>query len=149
MKKFGVILFLLSLFWVAGCKSEPERAYTSPVLAEEWSVKMTVSGGIMGLLQSIEVQSDGAYAAADQRVGKIVKGEVAADDLATLEQLLSTLKFSAPENPPICADCFVFDIEIESGGRKMLIHADDITANDSGIGELVQFLRERLESALK
>ena len=43
----------------------------------------------------------------------------------------------------------MYDIEILSGGQKMLVSADDVTLGDSGIGTLVQFLRGMMDSALQ
>jgi hypothetical protein len=43
----------------------------------------------------------------------------------------------------------VYDIEILSGGQKMIVSADDVTLGDSGVGTLAQFLRGIMDSALK
>jgi hypothetical protein len=110
---------------------------------------MTLSGGIAGLKRSIHVSADGSYVAIDERIGKQVTGDLAEDELSELESLLSTLQVSAPDNPSVCADCFEYEVEIETGGRKMIVKADDLTLGDSGAGSLVQFLQERMDAALQ
>jgi hypothetical protein len=110
---------------------------------------MTQSGGIMGLLRSIEVSSDGKYAVIDERAGNTVTGELTNEELATLHDLIAGFEFAAPKIPAVCADCFVYDVEIESGGKKMIVKADDVALPDSGMESLVDFLRSIMDSALK
>lgn len=148
MSKFGLILVLTALL-VTGCTQSSDITYTPPALEDDWSVNMTLSGGIAGLMQTIEVKADGSYTVADERTGKTASGKLTEDELATLEELISTLEFSTSRNPSACADCFVYDIEIVSGGQKIIVNADDMTLGDSGVGTLAQFLRGIMDSALK
>jgi hypothetical protein len=148
MSKFNFILVLAALL-VAGCARSSTNTYTPPALEDDWSVNMTLSGGIAGLMRTIEVKADGRYTVADQRAGNTASGELTEDELARLEEMLSTLEFSTSKNPSACADCFVYDIEIISGGQKMIVNADDVTLGDSGVGPLAQFLRGIMDSALQ
>lgn len=143
-------LVLAALLLVSGCKQAPPViAYTPPVLAESWSVKMDWSGGIMGLLRNIVVQSDGGYTVTDERANSTVAGNLTESELAALKETIATLKFTPPEIQAVCADCFVYNLEIESGGKKMLVRADDNSLEGSGIEDLVQFLRGLTDAALK
>lgn len=145
MQKYGFILILLAVL-VIGCKGE-EKSYASPTLSEEWTIKMTQSGGIMGLRRSIQVASDGSYLIVDERAQTSVTGTLTEQQLSELTDLIASLKFISPDNRAICADCFVYDLEIESGGKKMILQVEDINLPDSGIEALVTFLRRILESA--
>lgn len=149
MFRIKLLIFTVIAILLAGCAKPSGVTYTPPALEDDWSVRMTLSGGIAGLLQNIEVKSDGRYIVTDERARNIVEGELTAEELATLEELVSALEFSAQEIPTGCADCFVYDVEIESGGRKMLVNADDVSLSDSGLGSLVQFLRGIMDSALQ
>ena len=148
MSKFSFILVLAALL-VAGCTRSSTNTYTPPALEDDWSVNMTLSGGITGLMQTIEVKADGSYTVADERTGKTASGKLTEEQLATLEEIISTLEFSTSKNPSACADCFVYDIEILSGGQKIIVNADDTTLGDSGVGTLAQFLRGIMDSALQ
>lgn len=149
MLRIKLLIFTIIAILLAGCAKPSSVTYTPPVLEGNWSVRMTLSGGIAGLLQNIEVKSDGRYIVIDERANNIVEGKLSANELAALEELVSTLEFSAQEIPTGCADCFVYDVEIESGGRKMIVNADDVSLSDSGLGSLVQFLRGIMGSALQ
>lgn len=148
MPRFGLI-FILAALLIAGCRQDPGVPYTAPTLEGEWSVSMTLSGGIAGLMRNIEVSSDASYTVTDERAGNTVAGRLEETQLASLEELVSTLEFNAPKTPSACADCFEYRVEIASGGGKMIVEADDVTLGDSGIGSLIQFLREIMDSALK
>lgn len=145
MRKISFLLIILAVF-IMGCKGE-EKTYSSPTLSEEWTIKMTQSGGIMGLRRSIQVASDGSYLIVDERAQTSVTGNLPEQQLSELKDLTNNLKFTSPENRAVCADCFVYDIEIESGGKKMILQVEDISLPDSGIEALVTFLRGILESA--
>lgn len=150
MFRIKLLKALLFAILFSGC-AQPSSStpYTPPTLEKEWSVKMTLSGGIAGLMRNIEVRSDGSYTVVDERANTSVDGMLAGDELAQLEEMISILEVSAARNPSTCADCFVYDIEILSGGQKMIVSADDVTLGDSGIATLAQFLREIMDSALK
>lgn len=149
MSKYRLILALIVALLLTGCKQSSGITYTPPALEDGWSVNMTLSGGIAGLLQTINVQSDGEYTVTDERAQNTSTGKLTDQELGTLEDLIASMEFIAPNTPSGCADCFEYDLEIESGGRKMLVNADDVTLGDSGMGPLVQFLRGIMDTALK
>jgi hypothetical protein len=149
MAKFKWVLFMAALVVCACGEGNPTVVYTPPVLAEEWSVSMIQSGGIMGLLRHIEASSNGKYSAGDERDGRAVAGELSQEQLTELQGLVTSLEFTAPKLPTVCADCFVYDLEIQSGGKKLILQADDISLPDSGMQPLVEFLRGIMDSALQ
>lgn len=149
MSKIKVILLLAVTMMIAGCSRTTGLKYTPPALENNWTVKMTLSGGIAGLKRSIHVRADGSYVVIDERNGKQVTGDLAEGELSELEDLLSTLQVTASDKPSVCADCFEYEVEIETGGRKMIVKADDLTLGDSGAGSLVQFLQKRMDTALQ
>jgi hypothetical protein len=143
-------ILIAAAFLFSACKQgTPTVTYTPPVLADDWSVRLTQSGGIMGLLRNIEVRADGKFAANDERAGTTVTGELTVGELTELQRLAAEMTFTAPRIPAVCADCFVYEIQIESGGKKMIAQADDISLPDSGMALLVEFLRGIMDSALR
>ena len=104
----------------------------------------------MGLMRSIEVSFDGSYTVADERAGKTASGTLTEEELKNLTKLITGAEFIASEKPGgACADCFIYDIEIQSSGEKFAIQLDDISLPESGMENLVTFLRELIDSALK
>jgi hypothetical protein len=151
---FVLIIALL----VAGCVSSPTNTPinipaatpTLPVTTDEWTVKMTHSGGIMGLMRSIEVSFDGSYTVTDEHAGKAVSGKLTEEELAKLTELITDAEFIASEKPGgVCSDCFIYDIKIQSSGKNLSTQLNDISLSESGMEDLVISLRELIDSALK
>lgn len=149
MWKYGLIATLIAVLLV-GCKGSSQQIYyTPPAPANDWTVNMTQSGGIMGLLRSIEVTSDGNYVITDERAHTSVTGKLSEQELSKLQGLVSSFTFTPPEVRAVCADCFVYEIEIQSGGQKMIVKTEDISLPESGIEPFVAFLRGIMDTALK
>ncbi|MEK6752987.1 MAG: protealysin inhibitor emfourin [Chloroflexota bacterium] len=164
MLRIVFLSMLVSVLLIAGCASSPAvtEANTpapTPVLlstptlpvADEWTIKLTHSGGIMGLMRSLEVSSDGKYTVVDERANKTVSGELSESELAELREVVASLDYKDKQkpNPGGCADCFMYDLEIQDGAKNFSIQVDDISLPESGMETLVRFLRELLDSALK
>lgn len=146
-KRFS-IAFLFFIIILAACSENGGVTYTAPELADGWSIKMNLSGGFDGLVRTIEIDSDGDFVVTDEIRQKTVEGKLTEDELENLKKRISSLKFNPVETETGCADCFLYHVEIESGGRKMIATSDDVTLGDSGMGELTQFLRGIMDSAL-
>jgi len=48
-----------------------------------------------------------------------------------------------------CADCFVYDLEIQVNGEKLSVQLNDISLPNSGLEPLVTYLRGLIDTALK
>lgn len=115
----------------------------------EWTIEMTQSGGIMGLMRSVEVRSDGSYTVKDERLDKTVTGSLTGSDLQELNELMISTSFSPQKPAGICADCFVYDIQIQMDGNKLNVKLDDTSLPNSGLEPLVALLRGLMDAALK
>jgi hypothetical protein len=124
---------------------------TLPVLQPNaWSIRMTLSGGIMGLHRTLEITSDGQVTAVDERSAKKNTIQLAADELSKLQTLIADSSFAVSSLPTGCADCFIYNVEISSGkGKPFTVQVDDTNINTSGMGPLVRYLSELLGRALK
>lgn len=153
--------FLIILL-IAGCKSsltpEPLKTPTLeppksnlPALDSEWTINMAYSGGIMGLSRSIEISSDGRFSVTDERAGKKIIGNLSADDLSKLNgQVRSSEYFPASKLDGMgCADCFIYDLNIQGDGKNIAAQLNDINLPNSGLEALVVYLRGLIETALK
>lgn len=119
-------------------------------LGDTWTIKMTQSGGIMGLRRLVEISSDGKYTVTDERMNKSVSGVLPTNELTTLKRTVFALNMdSQTPKQSVCADCFVYEIEIESGGNEVSMQLDDISLPDSGMEPLVSFLLTIMNTALK
>ncbi|MHB8778933.1 MAG: hypothetical protein ACYC6R_14415 [Anaerolineales bacterium] len=142
---------LATALLVSGCASSPKTiTSTLSVLDGEWTVKMTQSGGILGVRRSVEVYSDGSYMITDDRSNQTLTGELSEDELAKLKEIVANSEYATLEKPWIggCADCFVYDLEIQ-GSSRFILQLDDVSLPDSGLETLVLFLHELIDSALQ
>lgn len=155
MSRIVYAFVLITALLVAGCASSPTNTPAAtpaqPTIADKWTVTMTHSGGIMGLMRTVEVSSDGSYTVTDERSKSKVISELNETDLVMLRKLVSNVEVRSPEDsrPSVCADCFIYDIEIQSDGKNFTIQLNDLALPDSGMEGLVAFLRGMIDSALK
>jgi len=111
---------------------------------------MIHSGGIMGLSRSIEISFDGTRTVTDERGDKTITGELSAGELENLREIVVNSEYQPTERPQgsDCADCFVYNLEIQGDGKKFIVQVDDITMPESGMERLIVHLRDLLEAAL-
>jgi uncharacterized protein YceK len=161
MTRTVLLLLLISSLLVSGCGQvftpEPEQSPmpkstpTSSAPVSEWTISMTHSGGIMGLSRSIEISSDGKLTVVDNRTNKTVSGKITTDDLSELNELLMSIDNHSTGKPNgmVCADCFIYDLEVRRDGERMVIQLNDITLPGSEYEVLINQLRGLMDTALK
>ena len=110
---------------------------------------MQLSGGFAGLSQSIEISSDGAVTAKDERSNKVAKRQLISDELTKLTSLISSASLQSPTDLLTgCADCFNYNIQINSDSGKFTAQLDDVSLPDSGIKLLVGYLGKLMNQML-
>jgi len=157
-------IFLCMLFttmFISSCKSNsvPDQLKTPtleriefnlPALEGEWIVKLSHSGGIMGLLRSIEISSNGKYTIRDERAGKIIAGVLTTDELSRLKEQVASSEYRPASKPDGrgCADCFIYELEIHDNGKKFSVQLNDVNLANSGLESLITYLRGLIEAAI-
>jgi hypothetical protein len=145
---FTTVLITLLLSSCGIISTSAPAKNQSPTLEGNWTIRMTHSGGIMGLSRSIEITSDGTYTVADQRTGQRKEGKLSEDEFTQLTQLVASTQYSPSNQPSGCADCFIYNIEISGAAKTFTANADDVTLADSGLGPLVMQLRAIIDREL-
>ena len=160
LKKFLQIAFLGS-FFLAACgavtEAPPSTAVstaepakdTLPALGDTWTITMTHSGGIMGLMRSIEVDSRGAYTVQDDRGNQKISGQLSEEELANLVDVINASSYQPEKRPHGCADCFIYTLQIISENSKFSAVVDDISIEESGLSALVTALRDIIDREIK
>jgi hypothetical protein len=104
---YRIIPLIFAALLVVGCTQAraetPAPTATLLMLEGKWAVKMTHSGGIMGLMRSIEVASDGTYTVTDERANKTFTGKLTDDELKKLQDMITGMQYTAPTMPGGCA----------------------------------------------
>ena len=157
MNRFLLIVFLVTL--LTGCgparldSAAPATDAPQPLATPSagWTVRMNQSGGIMGMSQTIEVKSDGQMVVTDERAQKTVKANVAAAELKSLMGLVASARLVQPVTSlPNCADCFIYNVQIDSGsGKPFQAQVNDINLGQSDLQPLISYLRGLMNQALK
>jgi hypothetical protein len=150
MKARGlVVLMLLSLFGLSGCGTERTFPPPAPTPDRDWTMRLTQTGGFAGVHLVIHVTSAGEMRVQDQRTGRAATLRLPPGELSELDSLRQAL--TAPQTPRLpsaCADCFIYDLEIESNTGLIRLQADDTTLAASGAQALIEHLRELRDRAL-
>ncbi len=156
MLKNRVLIALLVLgFFLPACgpaqivpPSDMPQPLPSPTAS--WQVTFSQSGGFAGVQLSIEVASDGRMSAEDQRSGKRVTKQLDSATLEKMSSVVSSVAASSSQSPhSACADCFLYDLQVASGGRTNRVQVDDTTLAASGAQELIALLQQVRDDALK
>jgi hypothetical protein len=128
----------------------PEAQQPVPSPAGDWALKLTQSGGFAGVMLTVQVASDGRLTAENQRTKRTVTQTLPADTMAQLApHLRGVLGVTPPAPRGGCADCFLYHLEFKSGDSVARIDADDTTLGDSGVADLVRFLQQLRDQALR
>jgi len=146
-----IILFTLLALLVAGCSPSATAPARVTASEREWSmIRMTQSGGIMGLSRSIKISSSGKVMVTDDRAAKKIKGELSAAELSALNEQISALKdsFNQPDSR-MCADCFIYDLDIQGKGKGIRAQLNDMTLSGSDFESLVTFLLDLMDGLLR
>jgi hypothetical protein len=141
-------LLVISMFF-SSCSPLKPVLQPLPSPTSKWTVELNQSGGIAGVLLSVEVTNDGQLKAEDQRSNRTVTQTLSAQTTAKLNQLVSNAILSSRSVPKsACADCFIYDLEIQSETSDLHIQADNTTMNESGAAELINYLSKLRDDAL-
>lgn len=161
MHKILALIILLSLL-TAGCGSAqqptpvpvplgtPLLAANPPMLTDTWDVALTQTGGIMGMARVITVSSSGDYRVTDQRASVPFAGTLGIAEMAKLSvQIKSADKAPVNANSQTtCADCFVYQLQINRDGKNDTFTFDDTTLPGSDLEPLIIFLRDLGNNAM-
>lgn len=143
------ILFVLLLCGLVACGAFPGAGDSLPDLSGEWSITLIQSGGIAGLQRTLTVTSDGQVTALEMRSDRSGSLQLSPGELAALEQLVAASSFVRPTRTDSgCADCFLYDLQIQSPAGSVGFQLDDVTLPDSGLQPLVAYLVDLMDQAL-
>jgi hypothetical protein len=149
-----ITLCLLMVIIISSSCGEAKSIKTNPQplpsASDKWNVKLTQTGGIAGVFLTVKVSSDGQLIAENQRSQQNVTKTLSSQTIAELRGLIfnSVLSTSHVQQTG-CADCFIYDLEIQSEGNNVKIQVDDVSINNSGAQELITTLLRIRDDALR
>jgi hypothetical protein len=154
MFRINVLILIFGAFFLSSCGPAEVPKPDSPkipALEGKWVIRMTQSGGIMGMSQSIEIRSDGSYTATDIRTDKTLAGQLSEGELTGLIKQVASVEFLTVDVPEQygCADCFLYDLQIAANDQNFSVQLNDISLPQSGLESLVMDLREIMTGELR
>jgi hypothetical protein len=127
------------------CATAASTQPTTPSSAA-WTLTFDMTGGFAGLDRRLELTSDGSATVNDRR-RRLTRAAKATDgELKAIGALVATVR-SLDSRAPGCRDCFEYALDLQSGGARVTVRA-----NDTGMGgdsaKLLDALRELMTRIL-
>ena len=147
--RLNLVLLLTLLGACAPLGTQVPNTQSTPSHGDSWTITLRQSGGFVGVDKTVQVSSDGQLVAADQRSGRRAALELAPKSISELSQLYYDA--ASPAQAPresACADCFVYDLAIETQGGNTDIRLDDTSLAGSKAGPLIHYLIQLRDAAL-
>lgn len=141
--------FLIIILFLSSCSQVKPFPQPLPSPSSNWTVKLNQSGGIAGVQLSIEISSNGQLRAEDQRSHRIVTQTLPPQTITKIHQLIANTSVSVTGVPQSgCADCFIYDLEIQTEESDYHINVDDVTMKNSNAADLIASLSKLRDGAL-
>jgi hypothetical protein len=142
-----LVLLIFSL--LASCAPLLPAGEQLPDLEGTWTITLAQSGGFAGVQRTLTITSDGNVLALDGRAGNAGTFQLSEPELAELKLLVSDAALVGPTGTDTgCADCFIYDLKIETASGNFTVALDDVNLADSGMQPVITYLLDLMEKAL-
>ena len=160
-KTVGLFAFVV-LFSLVGCAKNvtnpethiiPEETIptveNSPQPNTSWEIKFKLSGGLRGYQRIIKLSYLGELIVVDEKTNKQVSVQLAQEEMNKIDQLLVGIEqLQSDIQPPSCADCMVYELDVQIDVRNFHAVFNDLNLNETGIKPLINELVKLQEEAL-
>jgi hypothetical protein len=130
-----------------GTPTSPPGAACSP--PEKWNVQFNRSGGFAGVDESLTLDSGGRIEVQSERPPVDEKSTISQDQVATISEFLAqACPFEIDAGKDNCADCFVYELNIQMDGQTYSVQASDVTLTEDlhplvdALSQLTQNIKE-------
>ena len=117
-----------------------------PKLAGNWQISLAQTGGFAGVSRRLEISSSGEMTLTDERSQQHSTTQLPANKFAKLKDLVAATEYRPITQPMSCADCFIYDLQIDNGSEKFQVQIEDVNLPNSGLQPLISFLAEMLKT---
>jgi hypothetical protein len=138
---------------VSAGQVQPSKDPQAPALARgEWRIEFRVTGGLIGMDRSLELESSGALKATDRRRKAQVSGRLTQSELDQISSLVTALKTGSVAVDSNCRDCLQYDLTAHVNGRSLVHRLNDVTLSGAAPGpeqqQLIQVLMDLVNREL-
>jgi hypothetical protein len=123
-----------------------QSAQRMPKLTGDWHIRMEQTGGIAGVSRTLEISSSGEMTVIDEHSKKQNTSQLPPDKFAMLKEVVASTVYRPISQPMGCADCFIFNLQIDNGKERFQVQIDEVNLPNSGLESLVGFLGKLLNS---
>ena len=121
----------------------PTNACSSP---EHWNIQYSRSGGFAGFDETLTLDSDGKLTIKSERPPVDKQDTLSKDQVGTItEMLVQACPFKVSPDQGVCADCFVYTLNIQMDGHTYSVQASDVTLTKE-LNPLVDVLSQLLQN---
>jgi len=129
-------------------KSTPQKETESQ--NSNWQVELSITGGFAGVQKRIKISSTGEVSISDENNNLQAQEQLSKEEIDKLSKLVNEIKgLPVMSNPPTCADCFQYDLNVNVDGTQIQATVNDLNLQTSGIAPLVNELVNMLTNAVR
>jgi hypothetical protein len=153
-----IISILLTLILLSACAgmpagtpvSEPRGTPTSQSnmacsVPTTWDIQYNRSGGFAGFNQSMTLDNGGNLTVKSERPAVDVQKTLSDEQVKDITELLvGACPFKTNVDKGNCADCFVYDLNVQMDGQVYSVHASDVTLSEE-LQPLINALSQLLQ----
>jgi len=141
--------FLMTMIFLSSCGLAKPVPQPLPSPSRRWTIKLNQSGGFAGVQLNVEISSDGQLTAQDQRTNRSVTQTLPSQTMTKLNQFISNLSIPSTGVPQsACADCYIYDMNIQTEESDLHILVDDVTIKNTSAADLIMFVIKLRDGAL-
>jgi hypothetical protein len=107
---------------------------------------MAQTGGIAGVSRTLEISNSGEMTVTNERSNQQNTTQLPPDKFSMLKEVVVSTEYRPISQLMGCADCFIFDLQIDNGSEKFQVQIDQVNLPNSGLEPLIGFLGELLNS---
>ena len=123
--------------------SPPDTTCSTPA---NWKIRYNRSGGIAGFNETLTLDSGGNLTVQSERPPVDVQKKISKNQVGVIGGLLAqACPFEMKPNDAGCADCFLYNLNVQMDGQTYVMLATDVTLTEDLhplIGTLSQLLRD-------
>jgi hypothetical protein len=96
-----------------------------------WTIQFNRSGGIAGFKQSLTLRSDGSLTIQSESPPANVQKSISTNQVSNITNLLAqACPFEMAPNEAGCADCFIYNLNIQMDGQTYVMLGTDVTLTE-------------------
>jgi hypothetical protein len=121
----------------------------SPQPSANWELEFRLSGGFRGYQRVIRLSHLGQLIVLDEKTNKQVSVKLAQEEMNKINLLLVGFEqLQSDIQPPSCADCMLYELDVQIEGRNFHAVFNDLNVNETKVKPLINELVKLQEEAL-